>query len=84
MRPVKGKNRGRRLSQDLIHMEEQTIYKEILRYMYTEVDQGDVPYFVLCTVLILGHPFDNQHAWSPHPSTVDEAWYWPQHVLHSG
>ena len=43
MRPVKGKNRGRRLSQDLIHMEEQTIYKEILRYIYTEVDQGDVP-----------------------------------------
>ena len=38
MRPVKRRNTGKtvtRLSQDLINMEEQIIYEEILRYVYT-------------------------------------------------
>lgn len=62
-RPVKGKNRGKtvtRLSQYLIHMKEQIIYKEILRYMYTELDQVEV---LLYSSNSLGCPSDNQHTW---------------------
>lgn len=53
MRPVKGRNTGKtvtRLSQDLIHMAEQIIYKEILRYVYTQrVNRQMSNRIVLCT-----------------------------------